>query len=382
MRSSTILAGLVIVISGAVLFFAALIASSALPVQDLAQYWSAAHLVRQDPYSLQSVSAFERASGTITVSPPLVIKNPPWAILFVLPMALFSYRVSFALWTVFSVVVVAFSTRAVWRLHDSKDSIASILLPFLFGPTIVLLLLGQWTILVLLGITIFLVAAASDRDWVAGASLLLLFGKPHVALLFLLAVAFWIVQRKKWSVLVSAVAALMISCIAVFAINQHIFSQFLERTREVVGETVPYPNLGGILYLASGNHALALIPQIAGLLWLISYWHRHRHEWDWKREGMLVLLVSVTCSYYSYPYDEILVLPALIVSFLNGNRKVFVVCFVATNIGYAIYLFQIAGSFGFTYMFLSWTATAWLVTYVASMIVPRSQAESIVAAQN
>lgn len=381
MRAKTILAGLMIATSGAALFLAALFAASALPVQDLAQYWSAAHLVRQDPYSLQSVTGFEKASGIDPLSQPLVIKNPPWAILFVLPMALFSYRFSFALWAVFSVVVVAFSARAAWRLYGSQDSIASILLAFLFGPTIVLLLLGQWTILVLLGITIFLVAAEQDRDWVAGASLLLVLGKPHVALLFLVAVVFWIVQRKKWPVFISAVSALTTSCITVLAINPHIFSQFLERTRQVVDETVPYPNIGGILYLASGNHAVALIPQIAGLLWLIAYWHHHRDQWDWKREGMLVLAVSVACSYYSYPYDEILVLPALIGAFLKGNRKIFWVCFVVTNIGYAIYLFQIAGSLGFSYMFLSWTATAWLITYAASTMVPQVQAKSM-AEQN
>jgi hypothetical protein len=377
MRFKNIPALLLVALSCSVLFFAALQASAALPVQDLAQYWSAAHLVRSNPYSFQAVADFEKASGISSVSHPLVIKNPPWAILFVLPLGLFGYRVSFALWAVFSTLAVTSCSRAIWQMFAPADSLASILLPLLFGPTIVLLLLGQWTILVLIGITLFLVLVERGRDSLAGASLLLVAGKPHVALLFLIAVALWSVHRKRWAVLSSAGLALAASCIVVAAINPHIFSQFLVRTRQVVGETVAYPNAGGILYTVSGSHALALVPQVAGILWLLLYWFRHRNDWDWKRHGMLVLAASVACSYYSYPYDEILVLPALAAGYLTGNRRVFVLLFVAIDLGYMLYLFQIAGEFGLSYMFLSWTAVAWLVAYVASQ--PHGMRQAVLA---
>jgi hypothetical protein len=381
MRLKNIFALLFMALSCAALFFAAYQASASLAVQDLAQYWSAAHLVQSNPYSYQAVADFERASG-ISVSTPLVLKNPPWAIPFVLPLGLFGYRVSFALWTVFSILAVTSCSRAIWQLFAPADSLTSVLMPLLFGPTIVLLLLGQWTILVLIGITLFLVLVERGRNSLAGASLLLVAGKPHVALLFLIAVALWSIYGKRWAVLYSAGLALAVSCIAVGAINPHIFSQFLERTRLVVGETVSYPNVGGILYASSRSHVLALIPQVAGVLWLLFYWFAHRNDWDWKRQGMLVLAVSVACSYYSYPYDEILVLPALIAAFLTGKRTIFYLCFATTNAGYAVYLFQIAGSLGFSYMFLSWTATAWLLTYLASTAWPHFQTSAIAEVGN
>jgi hypothetical protein len=134
----------------------------------------------------------------------------------------------------------------------------------------------------------------------------------------------------------------------------------------VVGETYPYPNVGGLLFATSGHHVLALLPQLIGVVWLLFYWWQHRSDWDWKTNGMLVLLCSVACSYYSYPYDEILVLPALIAAFANGNRRIFLAGFVTTNLAYVVYLFQIAGKFGFGPLFLSWTATAWLLTYALS----------------
>lgn len=361
------------------LFVAALIATAALPPQDLTQYWAAAHLVGKNPYSAHFVSALEQASGLAVPEQPLVLKNPPWAIPFILPLGLFSYRIAFALWTVFSVVVVMSCTGAIWRLFGMHESIFSILSPLLFGPTIVLLLLGQWTVLVLLGITGFFIATEHRRDWVAGAFLLPVLGKPHIVLLLLLAIALWSIQTRRLAVIYSAALSLLASSALVLTLNRDIFVQFLARTRQVVSETAPYPNLGGMLYLISGKHALALVPQVAGVLWLVLYWFRHRKAWDWKTDGMLVLVCSIACSYYSYPYDEILVMPSLIAALAKGNLRIFIPCFIATNLGYAIYLFQVAGKLGLSYMFLSWTATAWLVTYAASTMLGHLQRRSATA---
>ncbi|HEY2472543.1 MAG TPA: glycosyltransferase family 87 protein [Terracidiphilus sp.] len=376
MRSKILTSGLIVFTLG-ILFFAALMAASALPPQDLTQYWSAAHLVRQNPYSPQLVAELERTHGILIRAEPLVLKNPPWAIPFILPLGLFSYHVGFALWAVFSVVVVVGCAGAIWRLVEIPQSIISILLPLLFGPTIVLLELGQWTVLVLLGITGFLIGVERRKDWIAGAFLLLVMGKPHVALLFLLAIALWTVQTRRWAVMYSAALSLAAACISMLAVNGHVFGQFLERTRQVVDERVAYPNLGGMLYIATGIHALAILPQVMGVLWLLFYWSRHRNSWDWKSDGMLVLVSSIACSYYSYPYDEILVLPALVMAFLTGNRRTFLLLFAATELGYGVYLLQIAGKFGFSYMFLSWTAAAWLVTYLASQ--PSAQRHGMLA---
>jgi Glycosyltransferase family 87 len=352
------------VFAGGALFFAAFLAASAFRVQDFGAYWAAAHLVRQDPYSLQVVGKFEEASGISAVGPTLVMRNPPWAIPFILPLGFFKYRVAFALWLVFSVVVVTGCTRAIWMRLEKSDSLAPVLLPIIFGPTVVLLMLGQWTVLVLLGITTFLIMVDRRRDWMAGSSLLLVMGKPHVVLLFLIVVILWTIQSKRWAILVSAVISLAASSMVVLALNAHIFGQFLFRTQQVVDETVPHPNLGGILYIITHRHFMAIIPQIASVVWLGFYWVRRREMWDWASDGMLVLLCSVAFSYYSYPYDEILVLPALVVAFVKGNRKIFVFCFAFVNIGYALYVFQVAGRFGFSSLFLWWTSSAWLITFL------------------
>jgi hypothetical protein len=350
--------------AGGVLFFAAFLASSQLKVQDLAQYWAAAHLFSQDPYSMEPTRAFERSAGIF--STPLVTKTPPWAIVLLLPLGLLGYHSSFAIWTVASVCIVTGCAKAIWDHCGSEPSLAPVFLSLFFGPTVVLLMLGQFTVFVLLGAVLFCILARKRRDWLAGASLLLVIGKPHIALLFLLSVLLWSVFSRRWIVLVSGALAWMAASGAALAINPHIFAQFWRRTLLVVGETESYPNLGGMLYSLSGLHVLALLPQLAGLLWLFFYWRKHRSHWDWEDHGLVALLCSVACSYYSYPYDEILAIPALIAAFAKGSRLRFLVVFALTDLGYGIYISNISGRFGYGYMFLWWTALGWILAYVVA----------------
>jgi hypothetical protein len=378
MRLRNVFPLLLIAMMTGVLYVAALGLAAALRVQDLAQYWSAAHLATENPFSVEAVSRFEASYGYSTNPPPMVMRNPPWSLVFVLPFRYMSYRQAFAFWALLSVVIVAGCARAVWGLVNPVPSLAPAFLSLIYGPTVVLLMLGQVTVLVLLGVTLFLVAVERRNDWLAGASLLLILVKPHVAFLFLLAVLLWALSRKKWVIFLSSVLALATTSIAVLAINPHIYTQYMEYARRFAQETVPYPNFGGMLYIASGRHALAFIPQLIATAWLLYYWRKHRAHWDWNTDGMTVLLVSVAFSYFSYPYDEIIMIPALIAAYAVGNRRIFLAGFVFANAGYALYISNVAGRFGFQYMFLWWTATAWLLTCIlARKVRPGSQSPTL-----
>jgi hypothetical protein len=361
-RTDKILVPLVLIFVGGAIFVAATMCSYALPVQDLAQYWAAAHLLPQNPYSMDLTSRFEQSAGIY--STPLITKMPPWALVTFLPLGLFGYHVSFALWAVASVVIVGWCTYAVGRNVYPGTSIAPAVLPFIFGPTFVLLMLGQYTVFVLLGVILFCLFIQHEREWLAGASLLFVVGKPHIAFLFLIAIACWIVYRRRWVVFLSGSITLAAACLLAVLINTQVFQQFRERSLLVVHERESYPNLGGILYSTFGLHWLALLPQALGMLWVIYYWTKNRAIWKWEYHGLVVLLVSVSCSYYSYPYDQILCLPALVVAFARGNRRAFLLAFAITNLGYLAYLSNVAGHFGYGYMFLWWTALGWLATFL------------------
>lgn len=347
-----------------ILFLTGQMAARELPVQDLAQYWAAAHLIRQNPYSEALVTSFERSFGYSMLVSPMVMRNPPSALLFVLPFRYMSYNSAFAVWALLSVLAVAGCAQVSSILcRDSDSHLTPVFLSFLFGPTVAMLMLGQITVLVLLGVTFFLIMVERKSDWLAGAALSLTCVKPHVVLLFLVVIAIWSMRSRRWAILASTVLSLAATSIIALFLNPHVFLDYFAFARQFSGETTPYPNVGGMLYVAFGHREWAFLPQLVGFGWLVLYWRNHRSHWDWKSNGMTVLLVSVASSYYSFPFDQVVMLPALMMAFANGNRHVFLGAFIAIDLGFALYILNIAGHFGYGYMFLWWTATGWLLTY-------------------
>lgn len=337
------------------------------PVQDMVQFWAAARLIEQNPYSLPLVWKMERSVGTrLPADDAYIVRNPPWSLLFFLPLRPLSYPAAYGAWTVLSIILILGCGRALWRFYAPRDSLLPAFLCLLFGPTFFLLDLGQSTVLVLLGITMFLLALQRENDWLAGSALVLVSIKPHIALLFLLAVALWAAWHRRWKIFAAGSLALLVSTGIVVLINPHIFGQYLQFVRVFTNERAPYPNLGGLLYLASGWRRLALLPEAAGLVWLGFYWWFRRDSWDWKTDGSIVLLVSLACSYYSYGYDEIIALPALLAAAACGNRRILLAGLVLTNVAFAMHLTRTAERMGLGYMFMGWTACAWLLTYLLS----------------
>src|ERR1700722_1408279 len=104
MQSKKIFTIALVAFVGGILFLAAFMASEALPPQDLTQYWTAAHLVAKNPYSMELSKQFELSRGVDIT--PLITKIPPWAIMVVLPLGLLGYHSSFAFWALMSVVVI------------------------------------------------------------------------------------------------------------------------------------------------------------------------------------------------------------------------------------------------------------------------------------
>ena len=57
------------------------------PVQDMVQFWAAARLIKQNPYSLPLVWKMERSVGTrLPADDAYIVRNPPWSLLFFLPL--------------------------------------------------------------------------------------------------------------------------------------------------------------------------------------------------------------------------------------------------------------------------------------------------------
>jgi len=346
--------------------------------QDMAAYWSAAKLLDQNPYSAPLVAGLEvgihahdRHGG------PLLMRNPPWALPFVVPLRWMTFSDAYAFWTLLSAGMVLLSGVCLWRLYGGGRGSQPVLLCLFFSPCVLLFNLGQTSAFVLLGATLFLYAVERRQDWLAGSVLLLVSVKPHVAVLFLLAVALWSAYSRRWRILLAAAVTLTAASLVAILLDPQVFGHYARLAREVSTEPFAYPNLGGALLLATRQRWVALVPEIAGLLWTIGYWWRLRRRWDWSTDGPLVLLVSVACSYYSFGFDEILALPALLRAAALGNRKIFWTGFAALSALHIASWFQnLNHPFPTTFLYLS--GTAWLALYLVSMQVGAQQAPRLV----
>jgi hypothetical protein len=284
-----------------------------LPLYDFVEYWAAGRLVLQgdNPYDVVRVGELQKQIGH--TADPILMWNPPWALPLVVPLGLFDVRTAHLLWMLGHLLVIVACADVLWRHYGgSRDSRAIAWLVALgFLPSILALLAGQISPLLLLGATGFLVFVRCRRDTLAGAATVLLAIKPHLALLFWLALLVWVVRERRWKILVGgALAGLALTGVALL-FDPAVFGQYRHTTLTTPPAQYRSPTLGTLLRLAVGNGAFGLqfVALLPGLLWVVPYLLRHKGGWDWDRELPLLLLVSfLTATYGAWPFDLVVLL--------------------------------------------------------------------------
>ena len=82
------------------------------------------------------------------------------------------------------------------------------------------------------------------------------------------------------------------------------------------------PTLGSLLRLAFGEELFRLqfVPMAVGLAWFAWNWRKTK-DWDWREQLPLLMLVSfVTAPYGAWPFDMVLLLPAVVTVFVCWDR--------------------------------------------------------------
>jgi hypothetical protein len=75
------------------------------------------------------------------------------------------------------------------------------------------------------------------------------------------------------------------------------------------------------LAVAPGAFWLQFLPQAVASAWALWYALTRRKNWRWLNQGLLVLLVSVMCSPYSWLTDEAVLLPAILVGLYQADES-------------------------------------------------------------
>ena len=343
-------------------------------VTDFVDFWAAARLLIQggNPFSPAEVLELQKSVG-FTDSKPLLMWNPPWTLSFVLPFGAMDFRLSQFLWLLLHVLLTLVSAQKLWVIYGQPEG--KTYLPWLaaltFIPTWFVLILGQISPLILLGIVGFLHFEKKNNWLLAGIATTLISVKPHLAYLFWLGILLWIVHQSRWMVALGALVAGLIIAAIPAMIDPAVYSQFLEMYRNP-GRTTPFelpaPSLGSLLTASIPHTSLPIqfLPPLLGVLWFVWHWTRYKDHWEWHEQMPIILLVSLTMSAYAWTYDYVILLPAVIhglVLLTRGNAVWYkngtLLSYGLINLLYLLLKFVLVSDY---YYF--WLAPAYLLIYL------------------
>jgi hypothetical protein len=224
--------------------------------------------------------------------------------------------------------------------------------------------MAQTSPFLLLGFSLFLYLHRR-RPFLAGASLLLMAIKPHLFLVFWAVLLADSVYRRRFVVFAGLAAALVAGTTFAMGFNKHIWQYYLAMLRgsDLDSEFFPTTSMMFRLLIDSRAIWLLFVPSFVGIVWGLWYYARNRRVWNWGTHGMLLMLVTVLVSPYSWFPDEIVLLPALAFAFTFPHKRPrSLEILVVINL--VAILVLMAGNQSLVSTAYLWTPSAWLAWFL------------------
>jgi hypothetical protein len=330
--------------------------------RDFIEYWAAAQRLvhHASPYDWSGVLAVEKSAG-FGLQRPEFWYSPPSSLFLALPLGWLSARAGLQLWVI---VLFAALSLSLWMLTRRIGSRSLLPLAGLaFAPALACLQAGQISLLMLLGLTIFL--CFHDRlPLLAGAALVPCTLKPHLFLPFALVLAVWAIFGRRVQLLAGFAATLIFGCVVTLYFDPTAWSEYsrMMRTEGMLHEFVP-TIAETLRYTIHRDFVwLQFVPEVFACGWALVYFRRHRAEWDWMYHGLHVLLVAAVCRPYGWFFDECVLLPALLVSANAAERRGRSLLPFALSAAIALSIYGVGSPLaGLDYL---WTTPAWLACFL------------------
>jgi hypothetical protein len=304
--------------------------SSILPPDDFVEYWAAGRLNLNggNPYDAEQLVPLEREAGR-PVQEAVMMWNPPWTLSFVMPIGALSPRTAQFVWLGVHFLCVMVSAGMLWFVFGGRMSHVWVAgaLALSFAPTKFLLLSGQISGFLLLGLSGFLWGVRQRRFIVAGLFATLVAVKPHLFLLL------WITfllegfrHRQGRTILLSGILFGGLAGLVPLLINPEVYHQYFAAMKagppsdsgneaQVALEQWQHPLLSYQLrmWLAPTQFWIQFLPTLLATAGWVVYWFLNRTTWDWDAQlPWLILLALLTASYGAWGYDLVVLLLPLI----------------------------------------------------------------------
>lgn len=166
---------------------------------DFVQYWSAHALLEDNlnPYDPQELLRVERTLGW-DKELPLMMWNPPWTLVLLDPLLRLEFGLASKIWLGLNAIILL---SGIWLLLPRAQSVLVVLT---FIPALLVLYLGQLSVLLFFSVAVCVWAIRERHDFIAGLALVFLSVKPQPVYLLILAISCWALQQRRWAILSSA----------------------------------------------------------------------------------------------------------------------------------------------------------------------------------
>jgi Glycosyltransferase family 87 len=331
--------------------------------RDFIQYWAAEQQLAHgaNPYDLAALFRVERSAG-MSFPGALISLSPPVAFAYALPLGWVGAKTALILWMLLLLACLAISVWVLWLLHGRPESRWHVI-ALGFPPALWCLISGQLGIFFLLDVVLFLYFIRR-RPWLAGAALVLCALKPQLFVPLVVVLVLWSVVRRDFRVVGGFALALAVSSGLTLWIDPHVWGEYVRmmHTSGAADLFVPTASMALRFGIDRGARLLGYIPEACACVWAGWYFLTRREQWDWNREGLLVLLVSVACTPYSFYSDQVVLFPAVLIGLYCAEKSIasvalFVAIAAAGMVGFVVQI-------PMTSAFYVWTAPAWLLWYL------------------
>jgi len=236
------------------------------------------------------------------------------------------------------------------------------LVVFLFAPILGCAMAGQTSIFLLAGIAFFF-KYHEERPVLSGLALLMPAMKPHLFLLLWPVILIECVRKKNWRLLGAFGAGLAVAGVLPLFFDPHIWAHYLAAIRAEHIEGQYLANLSFLLRFMVPGHPVWVqaVPSVLGIAFCCRYYWRRRDVWNWRIDGAALLLVSTIVSPYSWPFDQLLMLPAIIHVCSTRMRTKTVPALAVVNAVAVLLLLRMIPLSSPAY---AWSGTACLIWYV------------------
>ena len=331
--------------------------------KDFLQYWSAEQLLAHgsNPYDVAATLQLERSVG-FKQYPPLITLSPPVAFFFALPLGWMNANSGLIAWMLLMFACMLASVWVVWLMQGRPESRYH-LIGIFFPPVLRCIMAGQLGVFFMLEFALFLYLQKSRPFW-AGAALVFCSLKPHLFLPCFLVLLLWSAAKRQFRILGGFLAALAVSCALTLSLDRQIWSQYeqMMHTSGIMNDFLPTVGVWFRFLVDRNARWIEFIPEGAGCIWAAWYFWTRRERWEWMDQGLLVMVVSVACSPYSWYTDQAVLFPAVVVGLSESEKSIRSLGLFALIAGIGLY--AMIADIKLTSGFFVWTAPAWLLWYV------------------